>query len=246
MVEQERAGPAAARNRGAATAQGAYVAFLDDNCTPVPGWLAELGRVLAARPDVAVGARRSMRSPKIRLPPQPARRRLSDRGATLAGAVVSLSPVLELRPLTRPLPRAGRGFDRASLRPVVRTAISAAAGFASARALRGSAQPSCRLMLLSQVARRAASRAGRTPARPTPNKRVDCPARRSAGPLRRQAGTRRVMGTASSLEQPQGARDRRRAGHRGRNINRRGERSEQKLCVERLEAGRHALDGEAL
>lgn len=42
LVRQARAGPGAARNRGAALARGEYLAFLDDDCTPEPDWLERL------------------------------------------------------------------------------------------------------------------------------------------------------------------------------------------------------------
>jgi len=42
LIRQRRSGPAAARNAGAAAARGRYLAFTDDDCTPVPGWLAAL------------------------------------------------------------------------------------------------------------------------------------------------------------------------------------------------------------
>ena len=45
-------GPAANRNRGAAEARGAWLAFTDDDCLPQPGWLAGY----AARIDAADGA----------------------------------------------------------------------------------------------------------------------------------------------------------------------------------------------
>jgi len=46
LVRQPRGGPAAARNAGAARARGAWLAFIDDDCTPDPGWLAALVREL--------------------------------------------------------------------------------------------------------------------------------------------------------------------------------------------------------
>lgn len=46
LVRQPRGGPAAARNAGAARARSAWLAFLDDDCTPDPGWLAAMVREL--------------------------------------------------------------------------------------------------------------------------------------------------------------------------------------------------------
>jgi GT2 family glycosyltransferase len=47
VVHQANAGPAAARNRGAALARGRWIAFTDDDCEPSPGWLRALERPLA-------------------------------------------------------------------------------------------------------------------------------------------------------------------------------------------------------
>jgi GT2 family glycosyltransferase len=55
VVEQTTSGPAAARNRGAAEAGGAFVAFLDDDCSPVPTWLADLQSALKDDPKSLVG-----------------------------------------------------------------------------------------------------------------------------------------------------------------------------------------------
>ena len=41
-VRQANAGPAAARNRGARQATGAFLAFTDDDCRPRPDWLSKL------------------------------------------------------------------------------------------------------------------------------------------------------------------------------------------------------------
>ena len=57
LVRQANAGPAAARNRGAARARGRYLAFTDDDCTPTPGWLTGLDAALSDDPQALVGGR---------------------------------------------------------------------------------------------------------------------------------------------------------------------------------------------
>lgn len=42
LLRQEKAGPAAARNRGAAAASAPLLAFIDADCVPRPDWLAQL------------------------------------------------------------------------------------------------------------------------------------------------------------------------------------------------------------
>ncbi|MDB4881830.1 MAG: putative glycosyltransferase [Gemmatimonadetes bacterium] len=55
--EQANAGPATARNAGAAAARGAYLVFTDDDCRPDARWLSVLGEMIARHPDCAVGGR---------------------------------------------------------------------------------------------------------------------------------------------------------------------------------------------
>jgi glycosyltransferase involved in cell wall biosynthesis len=57
LVLLPHAGPATARNAGAARARGDYLAFTDDDCTPHPGWLRALAARFAAEPDGMVGGR---------------------------------------------------------------------------------------------------------------------------------------------------------------------------------------------
>ena len=42
LITQTNAGPAAARNRGALEAQGTIILFTDDDCVPMPDWLAAM------------------------------------------------------------------------------------------------------------------------------------------------------------------------------------------------------------
>lgn len=48
-------GPASARNLGAASARGRFLAFIDDDCAADPGWLRGLFGALASQPDAVVG-----------------------------------------------------------------------------------------------------------------------------------------------------------------------------------------------
>lgn len=57
LVSQVNAGPAAARNAGAARAKGKFIAFTDDDCTPATDWLSKLAARLQANPNVMVGGR---------------------------------------------------------------------------------------------------------------------------------------------------------------------------------------------
>ncbi len=55
VVEQTNAGPAAARNAGAARALGAFLAFTDDDCMPAPDWLARLADRVRRYPEHLIG-----------------------------------------------------------------------------------------------------------------------------------------------------------------------------------------------
>lgn len=55
VVIQDRAGAAAARNRGAAVARGRWLAFTDDDCRPTPGWLRTLAGDVEREPEAIVG-----------------------------------------------------------------------------------------------------------------------------------------------------------------------------------------------
>lgn len=57
LLSQRHAGPAAARNTGAAQARGSFLAFTDDDCAPDPGWLQALAAHFATAPDHLVGGR---------------------------------------------------------------------------------------------------------------------------------------------------------------------------------------------
>ena len=54
---QHRSGPATARNLGALSANGEYLAFTDDDCEPSPDWLIKLGQSLELHPDALIGGR---------------------------------------------------------------------------------------------------------------------------------------------------------------------------------------------
>jgi glycosyltransferase involved in cell wall biosynthesis len=57
LIKQPHAGPAAARNTGAARAKGQFLAFTDDDCEPATDWLRALAIRFATAPDHAVGGR---------------------------------------------------------------------------------------------------------------------------------------------------------------------------------------------
>lgn len=57
LLTQPNAGPAAARNNGAAKARGRHLAFTDDDCTPAPDWLQKLAERFESTPDSLIGGR---------------------------------------------------------------------------------------------------------------------------------------------------------------------------------------------
>jgi GT2 family glycosyltransferase len=57
VIEQPNAGPASARNRGAAAARGEYLAFTDDDCLPDARWLTAFDAAFRANPDALLGGR---------------------------------------------------------------------------------------------------------------------------------------------------------------------------------------------
>ena len=57
LLTQAHAGPATARNTGAARARGEFLAFTDDDCKPVPDWLKALAVRFAPTPGQMIGGR---------------------------------------------------------------------------------------------------------------------------------------------------------------------------------------------
>ncbi|MCD4718185.1 MAG: glycosyltransferase [Desulfobacterales bacterium] len=57
LLSESHAGPAAARNTGAARAKGAYLAFTDDDCAPELDWLQNLTARFSKTSDCAIGGR---------------------------------------------------------------------------------------------------------------------------------------------------------------------------------------------
>ena len=55
FIQQRNAGPASARNTGAAAAQGDYLVFTDDDCQPDPDWLNALDAAIADVPNALIG-----------------------------------------------------------------------------------------------------------------------------------------------------------------------------------------------
>jgi len=55
LLSQANAGPAAARNSGAARAKGAFLAFTDDDCAPSPDWLGAFAARVRTAPGGMIG-----------------------------------------------------------------------------------------------------------------------------------------------------------------------------------------------
>ncbi len=57
LLRQENAGPAAARNRGAASAKGEFLAFTDDDCQPTTDWLTQFAAEFTTNPIAMLGGK---------------------------------------------------------------------------------------------------------------------------------------------------------------------------------------------
>ena len=57
LLRQENAGPAAARNSGAAIARGEFLAFTDDDCQPTTDWLTQFAASFADNPQAMLGGK---------------------------------------------------------------------------------------------------------------------------------------------------------------------------------------------
>jgi GT2 family glycosyltransferase len=55
LVKQQNTGPAGARNKGVANSNAAFIAFMDDDCTPREDWLSTLLQYLQAEPSKMYG-----------------------------------------------------------------------------------------------------------------------------------------------------------------------------------------------
>jgi glycosyltransferase involved in cell wall biosynthesis len=66
VVNPPGTGPSAARNAGAMSSRGEFIAFTDDDCEPAPEWLAALERALERNPGAAVGGETRNGAPQSR------------------------------------------------------------------------------------------------------------------------------------------------------------------------------------
>ncbi|MFI5890097.1 glycosyltransferase family 2 protein [Actinoplanes sp. NPDC051513] len=97
-------GPAAARNLGWQTAETEWVAFLDDDVVPEPGWLDRLAEDLAAAPEEAGGVQGELRVPL------PSGRRRTDWERVTAGLATGEWITADMAYRRAALARSG-GFD---------------------------------------------------------------------------------------------------------------------------------------
>jgi GT2 family glycosyltransferase len=104
VVRSGGRGPAAARNAGWQRAGTPWVAFLDDDVVPEPGWAEALGKDLAALPDDVAGSQGRIVVP---LPPE---RRPTDGERHTAGLAEAHWPTADMAYRRSALEAAG-GFD---------------------------------------------------------------------------------------------------------------------------------------
>lgn len=57
LLKQENRGPSAARNLAVRHARNEWLAFIDDDCVPRPGWLTQLAAALSTTPDAILGGK---------------------------------------------------------------------------------------------------------------------------------------------------------------------------------------------
>ncbi|WP_433306293.1 glycosyltransferase family 2 protein [Actinoplanes sp. CA-030573] len=104
VLEGRGLGPAAARNTGWRAARHDWVAFLDDDVLPDPGWLDALAADLAAAPDDCGGVQGTLRVPL------PADRRPTDWERVTAGLAAGVWITADMAYRRAALARCG-GFD---------------------------------------------------------------------------------------------------------------------------------------
>jgi GT2 family glycosyltransferase len=57
FIDTDKGGPAAARNVGVMQSHGEYVAFVDDDCCPAPGWLTAFSALFDEHPRCLIGGK---------------------------------------------------------------------------------------------------------------------------------------------------------------------------------------------